>query len=375
MRKMPKYDVFISYRWVDPDMSWVREQLVPALQAAGLKTLLDVEDFVPGRDLVLEMDRAGRESRCVLCVLSPAYCAGDRMVGFESLAARRSNPTGSESRLIPLLIAPAELPEWIRGLVPIDWINERSRVREWNKLLRILGARQGAEPPAMLPKDNLLQSVAKKRPATAHEAETNAITVVRAGRFEASATSENRGNLLKYQISEQGHELRYCDVMELWRGDQEFVDFYISIFKRCGFQSYVWETPSVSKNTIDRVFEFVLFNVPEASRIPDRKTYASYFDTKKSEDGIVAFSNLGGDAVLVVPSPFRKDANYVDFAAFYREAPLSQQRALWRELSRYIEMHLSDEPMWISVSSGISWLHLRLDSSPKYYRYSPYISL
>jgi hypothetical protein len=132
--------VFISYRWVNPDETWVREQLVPALRNAGLAVLLDVDDFTPGRDLVLEMTRAGYESRRVLCVLSPAYFDGNRMVAFESLMAPRFDPSGSEPRLIPLVLRSSELPEWLRGLVPIDWTNPRYHAREWRKLLKVLGA-------------------------------------------------------------------------------------------------------------------------------------------------------------------------------------------------------------------------------------------
>jgi hypothetical protein len=115
--KYYEYDVFISYRWVDPDQEWVREYLVPALKSAGLRVCLDVEDFVPGRDLIIEMSRAGAESARALCVLSPDYFDGNRIVAFESLMARRRDPAGGESRLIPLLLRATELPEWMRGLV------------------------------------------------------------------------------------------------------------------------------------------------------------------------------------------------------------------------------------------------------------------
>jgi hypothetical protein len=142
------HDVFISYRWVDPDQTWVREQLAPALRQAGLTVLLDVDDFIPGRDLILEMTRAGQESRRVLCVLSPDYFEGNRMVGFEGSMARRSDPSGSEARLIPLVLRPTNLPEWIRGLVPIDWTNARDHAREWRKLLRALGAPQEGPIPS-----------------------------------------------------------------------------------------------------------------------------------------------------------------------------------------------------------------------------------
>lgn len=141
------YDVFISYRWVDPDQTWVREQLAPALRNAGLTVLLDVDDFVPGRDLLLEMTRAGHDSRRVLCVLSSDYFDGNRMVAFESLMARRLDPSGSEPRLIPLMLRSSELPEWLRGLIPIDWTNPSYHAREWRKLLNVLGAPNDGSVP------------------------------------------------------------------------------------------------------------------------------------------------------------------------------------------------------------------------------------
>src|ERR1700682_2658633 len=98
MSELYRYDVFLSYRWIEPDQSWVRDHLAPALARAGLRVFLDVEDFVPGRDVILEMSRAGGESRRAVCVVSPAYCQPDRMVTFEALMARRSDPAGTDSR-------------------------------------------------------------------------------------------------------------------------------------------------------------------------------------------------------------------------------------------------------------------------------------
>lgn len=135
-----KYDVFISYRWITPDQEWVREQLYPALKSAGLRVCLDVEDFVPGRDLILEMERAGKEARQVLCVISPEYFEEGRMVEFENLSARRRDPAGRNSFLIPFILREAKIPERIRGLIPIDWTNPNNHTREWRKLLRVLGA-------------------------------------------------------------------------------------------------------------------------------------------------------------------------------------------------------------------------------------------
>lgn len=144
------YDAFISYRWVEPDQSWVRHELWPSLIESGVDTLLDVHDFVPGRDLISEMTRAGESSRHVIAVISPDYFEGNRMVGFESLFARRRDPRGEESTLIPLLLRPTRLPEWLRGLIPVDWteLDRRIREREWEKLLRVLG---GTPKPGWVP--------------------------------------------------------------------------------------------------------------------------------------------------------------------------------------------------------------------------------
>ena len=132
------YDVFISYRWITPDQEWVREQLYPALKSAGLRVFLDKVDFYPGRDMILEMERAVRESRQMLCVVSPDYFEEDRMVNFENLMIRRRDPAGRKSSLIPLILRNANIPERMSGLVAIDWTTPSNHTSEWRKLLRAL---------------------------------------------------------------------------------------------------------------------------------------------------------------------------------------------------------------------------------------------
>jgi hypothetical protein len=146
--KTYKYDVFISYRWIEPDKSWVQGQLEPALENAGLNVLLDAHDFVPGRDLMLEMTRAGKESKRGLCVLSPDYVNDpSRMVNFESLMLRRTDPSGVGSRLIPFILRPTELPDHLANLIAVDWTNPTHHQREWVRLLDVLEAKNRNAPP------------------------------------------------------------------------------------------------------------------------------------------------------------------------------------------------------------------------------------
>lgn len=143
-----KYDVFISYRWIEPDLSWVRTQLEPALKNAGLEVLLDFNNFVPGRAPIVEMARAGKESKHGLCVLSPDYVkALHGWVGLESFMLRSMDPTGTESLLIPFILRRTELPPHLE-LIAIDWTNPANHKHEWAKLLKTLGAiNPGAPPP------------------------------------------------------------------------------------------------------------------------------------------------------------------------------------------------------------------------------------
>lgn len=141
------YDVFISYRWVSPDQDWVRNQLYPALVNAGLKVCLDVENFRPGQDLILEMEKAGLESRQIVCVISPEYFEEGRMVEFENLSARRRDPAGRSSVLIPFILREAKIPDRISGLISIDWTNRAHHEREWRKLLEVLNAPELNAPP------------------------------------------------------------------------------------------------------------------------------------------------------------------------------------------------------------------------------------
>ena len=58
---------------------------------------------------------------------------------------------------------------------------------------------------------------------------------------------------------------------------------------------------------------------------------------------------------------------------FLRDAPKTQVDAFWRSVGRAMHDRVSSTPTWLSTAGmGVSWLHLRLDSRPKYYRHEPY---
>jgi len=96
------YDVFLSYRQQEPDRSWVRKILRPALESAGLHVCIDHRDFRLGAPLVLEMGRAVEQSRHTLAVLSPAYLESN-MTELENVMAEHLGLERSERRLLAVL--------------------------------------------------------------------------------------------------------------------------------------------------------------------------------------------------------------------------------------------------------------------------------
>ena len=65
--------------------------------------------------------------------------------------------------------------------------------------------------------------------------------------------------------------------------------------------------------------------------------------------------------------------NYPHLAVFLRKADRQQQRSLWQKTAQEMLRHIGDRPTWLSTAGGgVAWLHIRLDSRPKYYSFAPY---
>ncbi|MEM7317302.1 MAG: hypothetical protein AAF497_29600 [Planctomycetota bacterium] len=179
-------------------------------------------------------------------------------------------------------------------------------------------------------------------------------------------------NATHYHITYDDKSLKYSEVIAAWKTDDEFRQFFINLLTASPYSAFRWETTPITKSTVDREFEFVLIDTPSfATRRTDTMSFQDQFDTDTNE--IIVFTNLGGDATLVVPSPRAESHCYGHLAAFLRTAPATQVHELWRVTANTIEANLNNRPLWISTAGGgVAWLHVRLDKRPKYYSYVPY---
>ncbi len=182
------------------------------------------------------------------------------------------------------------------------------------------------------------------------------------------------GRVRQVKILCDGGQVSYAEVMDRWQCDGDFRDFFVGLLAEAPYDAYLWETPPITRVTSTRTFEFVFVESLDLARLsPDPAAFAQHFEAADIEIGVVSFWNLGGDARLVAPSPRDSLTTYPHLAAFARAAPVPQQHAFWRAVGTKVADSLSDRPIWLSTCGlGVPWLHVRLDTRPKYYTFQPY---
>ena len=161
--------------------------------------------------------------------------------------------------------------------------------------------------------------------------------------------------------------------------------FYGLLKNTMEWPSYFFETKGISSQNASQVqFEFVLvisteLNASINTSGVNMNAFSSHWRTVLPGETCTSFRNLSGDAMLVVPKPMpdTEPSTYSDLASFIRTAPSSEIFNMWtkslQEYQRLIGPSSNGRTVWFSTSGlGISYLHMRFDSRPKYYSYEPF---
>ena len=186
-------------------------------------------------------------------------------------------------------------------------------------------------------------------------------------------TTEKLPSGTRYRVLANNTPLSYRDFVHLLRGDDEFANWYSELLADSSLDAFYWELPPVTRQGFRQRAEFVLIDAPLlAAMPPDPAPFQEHFDAA-TDDEVLVFPNLGGDALLIVPRPLGAVDAYAHFAAFLRQGPPSQIRELWRLTAETLYQNVTSTPRWLSTAGlGVAWLHLRLDTRPKYYSHVPY---
>ena len=188
-----------------------------------------------------------------------------------------------------------------------------------------------------------------------------------------NAEGRELGNGRHFRVLEDDSPITFRRLIGLLETNDAFANWFSGTLSAYKADAFYWELPPLTDATLDADAEFVLIDAPSLAQCaPEPAPFAEHFRQAPGED-VVVFPNLGGDAVLVVPCPQGPHEHYPHLAVFLRGADKRQVRALWRRTAQELLRSIGERPVWLSTAGGgVAWVHIRLDSRPKYYSYGPY---
>jgi hypothetical protein len=123
-------DVFISYSHRDGE--WVRNVLLPRLEARGFSVVIDFRDFKAGAFSVEQMEKAVQECRRLLVILTPAYIESE-WARLENVMAQVLDPAAVQRKIIPAMRVKCEIPLRLRVLHYRSLVTDDGQ--EWERLI------------------------------------------------------------------------------------------------------------------------------------------------------------------------------------------------------------------------------------------------
>ncbi len=175
----------------------------------------------------------------------------------------------------------------------------------------------------------------------------------------------------RYALEDDAGPVTWRQVASLWQSNPDFTVWFSTVLAESPLSAFFWETPPLVASRWQDPFEFVLVASPTLAGVSaNPRAFAGLLE---SHDPVVAFDNLSGDAHLIAPTRGDGTADSAHLAAFVRTATAEATDALWSAVGHALEMRVGSNPIWCSTSGlGVLWLHVRLDTHPKYYTHAPY---
>ena len=207
------------------------------------------------------------------------------------------------------------------------------------------------------------------------------------------------GGLVKFTFLKNDAPMNYYEVMKLLsEGNDKMIETLTTTIQNFKHPGLFWECISVTPDLFNVTpFEYILLpSSTVAGLVTDIGPFREKFAARdpslpaiQNERDVAVFHNLRRDAVLVVPCPtdyshFMRPPDYMaHLLKFMRGGSPEQVRQLWITIGRTMIDTLGDSwengedgkhtRFWLSTSGlGVSWLHVRIDTVPKYYNWKDY---
>jgi len=183
---------------------------------------------------------------------------------------------------------------------------------------------------------------------------------------------EQKENSTRFRVKRDTQYLSFKEVFELWRNSSEFVRFYVATLIKLNYQAFYWEHPAINKGFLKKKYECVVQQSQRLTLLAVNETAFERYLYVKEE--VADFMNLGKNARLVIPTKKTKADIYNHMGKFIRMATEQQLLALFKRVGKVIKEAMEKQQLiWLSTAGeGVIWLHVRLDTSPKYYKTAAY---
>ena len=173
-----------------------------------------------------------------------------------------------------------------------------------------------------------------------------------------------------FQVTRESREVdkistgvTYRQFLNKMQSDESFRGEFINVLQKSRFKTYFFETPKVTKQTLDDQFEFILSAADKLKNVnADKETFQDYF-RKCKDSPVITFPNLGHNAVLVVPCPLEdasKLSHYSSIGPFMRNIETNQVNQFWIEAARTMLLTVDQKVPW--NISDILFMNLLMNS-------------
>lgn len=154
--------------------------------------------------------------------------------------------------------------------------------------------------------------------------------------------------------------------------DPILINGLIKILSNTSFDEYYMEfNPTTLEQSNSTEFEFILIKTNGFSSKADLITFGIKKINTNSND-IIIFPNLSNSTLLVVPcfNNLFPTNDYIHIGKFMRSQNIKQKFNLINSMFKTYLNELTFQPnkkLWLSThGKGVSWLHVRIDKTPKY---------
>jgi len=179
-------------------------------------------------------------------------------------------------------------------------------------------------------------------------------------------------NTVRFRLKKGDQNLSFEEVFKLWKSNSAFVNFYTDELIKLDYKAFYWEHPAIKKEFLEKRYECILQRSKPLEHLPSNES--AFKEHIHSVDQVVDFMNLGKNARLVVPTKRTDKEIYNHLGKFMRLAENEQVIEVFKRIGTTMFEEIEKEKLiWLNTAGlGVIWLHIRMDTRPKYYKTKKY---